>query len=209
MPPLNDVWRNLNDELGVYWKGRFDLVPASPGVYAWFYPLRVTSPDLGVFLEDIGKVFTFDARANGPARLAFADRIAWETVSLDLALNPANPPLPSAERETWRQAAANPDVFERLRRVVMKGSLFMPPLYVGKAQLLNVRCQQHLAGGSDFSRRFAAFAEQASLATTNIEDLLFGCIKTNSDEATHDDSALEGILEEILKRACRPRYSVR
>jgi hypothetical protein len=42
-----------------------------------------------------------------------------------------------------------------------------------------------------------------------MEDLLFACIKTSSDEGANDDSALEGILEEILKRVCRPRYSVK
>jgi hypothetical protein len=209
MPPLNDVWLNLNEELGVYFKGRFDRVPASPGVYAWFYPLRITSFDLNVFLEDVGKVFTFDARINGPARLSFTDRICWEEVRLDMAINPANPPMPGAELEVWKRVTANPEDFDRLRRVVMKGSLLMPPIYVGKARELNVRCQQHLAGSSQFSQRFTAFAAQSGLAISRMEDLLFACIKTSSDEGANDDSALEGILEEILKRVCRPRYSVK
>jgi hypothetical protein len=208
---LNDVWRNLNDELGIYWKGRFDRVPAGPGVYAWFYPLRISSLSIEDFLSDVAAVFSFDARVDGPARLSHAERIGWDRVNIELEMNPANPPLPESVLKTWHQTTSDLESFERLRRMVMKGSLLMPPLYVGKARSLSVRCQQHLGGGGhhDFNRRFTSYAEQFHLGTTRVEDLLFVCVKTGADERASDDGALEDVLEEILKRACRPRYSFR
>ena len=43
---LNDVWRNLDREIGVVYRGRFENVPHEPGVYAWFYPLKITTDDI-------------------------------------------------------------------------------------------------------------------------------------------------------------------
>jgi len=88
----------------------------------------------------------------------------------------------------------------------------MPPLYVGKTRSLNVRCQQHLVGtgNNDFHSRYQAFALQMNLRAPEVNDLLFACVRTGSDSlAYEEEDPIEGIVEEILKRACRPRYSVK
>src|SRR5262249_5848815 len=143
---LNDVWRNINQEIGIFWKGRFDEVPVGPGVYAWFYPLRISTYDLSAFLEDVSRVLSLDARSNGPTSRAVRARLTWEEVALQVRVGPSAPRVPQDVEAVWSTVVADPASFERLRRVVMRGSLLMPPLYVGKTVSLSVRCHQHLAG---------------------------------------------------------------
>lgn len=213
---LNDVWRNINQEIGIFWKGRWDDVPAGPGVYAWFYPLRISTYDLSAFLDDVSRVLSFDARSKGTAEQAVRARFTWEDVAMQLRLEPTMSDVPADVANHWARIAADPEGFERLRRVVMRGSLFMPPLYVGKTSSLSMRCRQHLTGtgANDFHRRYHEFAESVSLRAREVNDLLFACIRTGREEQVERDSpddevVLEAVVEEILKRACRPRYSAK
>lgn len=208
---LNDVWRNVSHEIGIFWKGRWENVPSGPGVYGWFYPLRISTHDLDAFLEDISKVLSFDALCNGPAAHQLRAKLSWELIEVGLCLKPDHPKLPQDVVSKWSQVVNDPPAFESLRRVIMRGSLLMPPLYVGKAQSLSVRCQQHLAGtgNNDFHRRFEEFANKMSLQATEVNDLLFACIRTGKDPVGKEDDSIEGLVEEILKRACRPKYSVK
>lgn len=189
----------------MFWKGRFDRVPAVPGVYAWFYPLRITSENLDALLQELQVVFSFDARLNGEAVHDLKTRIGWDDLALRLSMRPSNPAMPSDASTAWDKAVRDPEQFQRLRKVVLRGSLFMPPLYVGKTRSLAVRCGQHLAGtdNNDFHGRYETYAREHRLNAARVNDLLFACIATGAET----DDSMEGILEEILKRACRPRYS--
>jgi hypothetical protein len=211
MMSLNDVWRNLSEEIGIFWKGRWDNVPSGPGVYGWFYPLRISTHDLNAFLDDIAKVLSFDARYNGVAACELRARLTWEDIKVGLSVSPSFPGLPQDVVALWSTVVSDPARFERMRRVVMRGSLLMPPLYVGKATSLSVRCQQHLVGttNNDFHRRYEEFARKMSLQAAEVNDLLFACIRTARDAPGEEDDAIEGIVEEILKRACRPKYSIK
>lgn len=207
---LNDVWRNVNQEVGIFWKSRWDDVPSGPGVYAWFYPLRISTRDLNSFLHEVRTVLSFDAKCNGPAWVSLTAPFTWDTIDMEVRLGPSDPPIPSNVALLWDQVVADEVAFERMRRVVMRGSLFMPPLYVGKAQSLSTRCQQHRSGtaSNDFHNRYQDFAEKMKLPAETVNDLLFACVRTTNDSPAGDD-AIEGIVEEILKRACRPKYSVK
>ena len=208
---LNDVWRNIDAEIGIYWKGRWDTVPSAPGVYAWFYPLRISTHSLDEFLNDIDKVFTFDAKSNGAQECTLSARFTWEELRLDVRLGPSSPQLPRSITEHWTQLTADPAAFERLRRVVMRGSLLMPPLYVGRTRSLRARCYQHLSGtgDNDFHKRFTTYATTMGLQAKVVNELLFSCVRTSRDSIEAEEDAVEDIVEEILKRACKPRYSVR
>lgn len=208
---LNDVWRNISQEIGIFWKGRWENVPNGPGVYGWFYPLRIATFDLSAFLDDISKVLSFDAVFNGPVMQTLSAKLTWELIDVGVSLKPDLPKLPHDVVSRWSEIVSDPLAFDRLRRVVMRGSLLMPPLYVGKTKSLNVRCQQHLAGtgSNDFHKRYEEFAQRMSLHAAEVNDLLFACIRTSKDDVSKDDDAIEGLVEEILKRACRPKYSVK
>jgi hypothetical protein len=208
---LNDVWRNISKELGIFWKGRWDEVPSGPGVYGWFYPLRILTHDVDLFLGDVSKVLSFDARCNGIPNHNLRAQLSWENIDVGLQLKPSFPPLPQDVVQKWSAISSDPVAFDRLRRVVIRGSLLMPPLYVGKARSLSIRCRQHLVGTdkNDFHRRYADFARQQSLQAKEVDDLLFACIRSTTDDGDEEDDEIEGLVEEILKRACKPKYSVK
>ena len=76
---IEDVWRTIDDELGIHCqdKDNFEQIPDAPGVYAWFYPLYVTSHDFDVFLEQIRKVHLYDAWSKGVPRLEDEAKVGW------------------------------------------------------------------------------------------------------------------------------------
>jgi hypothetical protein len=208
---IADVWFNLEKDFRVFWKGHFDKVPAAPGVYAWFYPLRITSVDPEPFLSDLSSVLAYDASSQGPLRQELRSRLGWNLLDLHLSIAPAPLPLSSDLRAQWSRLVSTPESFEQLRKVLMKSSLLMPPLYVGKTVSLAARCRQHIdgLGGNDFHHRFEAYANSVPLHTRSVSDLLFACVRTTQEEATAEAESMESLVEEILKRACQPAYSLK
>ena len=213
MSNLNDVFRNLGNSVGVFWKGRFDRVPASPGVYAWFYPLRINSYNLEDFVGEVHRIQSFDAVCRGEAVANLKHYFAWRTVGLRLKVTPRKFTLPPGVEDSWDRIVQDPDRFERLRRVVLRSTILMPPLYVGKTVNLNVRCQEHIhgTGKGDFHTRFESFAEGVRTPCRRVSDLLFFCVETDEVVPTDDPDRvpLEDVVEEILKFTCNPVYSVK
>ena len=62
---LNDVWLNVNKEIGFYTKETFERIPDGPGVYAWFYPLRITTEDPYQFIREVNLILNYDSNVNG------------------------------------------------------------------------------------------------------------------------------------------------
>jgi len=103
----------------------------------------------------------------------------------------------------------DPALKNQLRRSIMRATILMPPLYIGKAKNLNVRCGQHLRGGSasQFHDRFEQYAGVVGSYYKKISDLLFVCIGTTESEQTHDQQGLEAVIEDIMKCVGKPPYS--
>ncbi|MBE7483609.1 MAG: hypothetical protein HS104_26975 [Polyangiaceae bacterium] len=208
---LNDVWRNISSEIGIFWKGRFDRVPPHPGVYAWFYPLRVTTRDLGDFLTEVSQIFAFDAAARGTPAAEVEAAFTWRSIGLHVRVLHKDGPVPKNVSAQWEQIVSNDARFDQLRRMVLRGSILMPPLYVGKTHNLLTRCGQHLAGSSDnsFHARYVEYARSVGAHAQNVSDLIFACIRTGSSEVDDDNEEMETVVEEILKRASRPPYGIK
>lgn len=207
---IEDVWRTIDDELGIHCqdKDNFEQIPDAPGVYAWFYPLYVTSRDFDEFLEQIRKVHLYDAWSKGVPRLEDEAKVGW--LLLKRTIQFENPPIEIGEglRKTWESLAANDDDFFRLREVFMRASLLMPPLYVGKAGTLNKRCYSHIRGISKFAERYERRAEELELTCRNVKDLLLLTLKTSSiDEEA--GTAAEDLVEKVLNLVARPPYGMK
>lgn len=204
--PLDDVWNSFQRTVEIFWKGHFDDVSPGSGVYAWFYPLRITSYDFDEFMEEVRRVHLYDARSGQEPTASGRERVGWSTV--DWKLRFGDPPLPSndAIRATWDSIASDERSFNNLRRVLLRASLLMPPLYVGKAVSLRTRCSNHLSGTSDFAMRYEKRAAEVALSARRIRDLLFVTIKTE-DVGLHEEAS-EALVEEILKRVARPAYGL-
>jgi len=212
---LNDIWRNVTEELGFYTKDTFDYVPSVPGIYAWFYPLIITSREDPIkFIQEVNTILNYDSLTRDlpiqNARLEFA----WKNIHLNIMLNYKDPTM-GKFLEIWDMASSDEEYFDLLRRSVLKASIFMPPLYVGKAKSLYRRCQQHLLGRDDennFHRRFTTFARKNSVVFDKVSDLIFVCIRTEKEEKSTNDKNvddIEGLVEEVIKYLAKPLYSIK
>ena len=202
---LNDVWKTLHQDFGVYYKGRFDLVPATPGVYAWFYPLRVTSRDYKEFISQVNTVHDFDAYCDDLTEKEGVAPLAWREIQWCFAIRAKPPQLRRSLEELWSTIVKDEDAFNRIRRILLRASLLMPPLYVGKTNNLHIRCGQHQGGvGSSFRSRYRTFARENRLPWAEVSDLLFTCIRTEELSQEFRDS--EALVEALLKQICKPPY---
>jgi len=213
---LNDVWRNISQEIGVYWKGQFERVPAASGVYAWFYPLKVATHTLDDFLAELEAVFSFDARLEGSPITQARARFAWRQINIRLHETRRPPTSPDLLRNSWEAIVQDEARFFELRKALLKASILMPPLYVGKTGDLRTRCWQHIngTGGRGFHDRFEQYALAQQLSKRSVRDLIFACIKTADSASATDPTeeearAIESVVEEILKFVSAPPYGKR
>lgn len=206
-----DVLRDIQNQSSVYYKGRFDDVPPLPGIYAWFYPLRITSNNLDDFMKEIYSVYDFDSHVDGEPRQEASLRFAWDVVDVAARKRALHSQFSGAMYDSFARIFANESELRVFRESLMRASLLMPPLYVGKTTNLAIRCRQHIAdeqpGCGSFHARYTRHASEKKLTIQRVDDLLFSCIRTRDDE--HEVSAHEDLLEEIMKRAARPPYSKR
>ena len=115
----------------------------------------------------------------------------------------------------WNEAVADKKKFDNLRRIIMKSSILLPPLYVGKSNNLSIRCSQHRNGNdkkSSFYKRYREFAKKNNVRAQEVSDLLFVCLSTIEETKDNKDiyiENLESLVEEILKTISKPAYSVK
>lgn len=204
--PIDDIWKTFHKSLGIYWKGQFDLVPQSNGVYAWFYPLRVHSYDLEEFLKDIQSVHLYDPKQGKEPTATGEHRFGWSRLHWQAELKDPNINLKQTVERTWKDISENEASFDKLRRTLLQASLLMPPLYVGKTIDLRTRCAQHTSGGSDFAKRYERRAIELNLQSPRVRDLLFVTVRTS--EIHTSDVPTEELIEDILKLVSRPPYGV-
>jgi len=211
---LNDIWRSVSSEIGFYTKDTFETVPAAAGVYAWFYPLRITTTDPMAFIKEVNAIMNYDSlktdKPTGDAMFEFA----WDRLKLSVDREFKSPNLENLLL-IWEEAVKSEPLFNHLRRCIMKASIFMPPLYVGKTANLRTRCYQHMYGndrGNNFCRRYTEFAQKNNISARKVSDLLLACIRVSAVDDAEIGSAptnFEGLIEEILKYLSKPIYSVR
>ena len=204
--PLNDVWKTFSKAIGIYFKATFENVPPAPGAYAWFYPLRVTTHDLQAFLDEVRLVHLYDARTKGKPQYEAAGRLGWSEVNVSVLLENPSSPAGKVATKTWAALVSDAERFDSLRRTLLRSSLLMPPLYVGKTNDLRNRCGQHLDGRTGFADRFESFATNAGLQARRVRDLLFVTILT--EKVADGAGETEALVEEILKLVARPPYGV-
>jgi hypothetical protein len=215
---LNDVWRTIGDEVGFFYEKTFDDVPSSAGVYAWFYPLRIfsrTPEGLEQFVTEVQTLLNYDSESEGPSERTGLIPVVWWSWALAASRIPKPLQLSDSLRRAWGEICAREDLYSDFQKSLLKASVFMPPLYVGKADNLNTRCGQHLSGSdsaNDFHRRFEDFARRLNLRVRNVRQLVFACVRTGAtvDEAPGlPISPMHELVESIMKSICAPPYGMR
>lgn len=208
---LNDVWRSYREDANVYHKSTFVDVPAGPGIYAWFYPLRMRDQKLAEFIKEINTVFSFDASKNGIADGEGQVQFCWNQLDFKAKLTSNFKGISPSVDEKWQKIATNNESNESFKKMLYRASVLMPPMYVGKTIDLKRRCSQHVdsLGGENsvnsFHNRFADFAADNKLRASSVRDLLFYTIRTKCE--SDDEENLGDVLEDVMKTICKPPYS--
>jgi hypothetical protein len=209
--PLTDVWRNIQQDISVYYRGRGDAIPSVPGVYAWFYPLYISRDQtLDAVLKELKAVHLYDASAEGRPHPLAAAYFGWSEIQLEAKVVDRPLPDPSESwylREIWDEAREDDTKFDQLERSLLRASILLPPLYIGKTKDLAIRYNDHITDTRDnkFHSRFVSHAKKQGLRQKEVRDLLFVTLRT--DDMAHDVE--EDLVEGILNLVARPPYGKR
>jgi len=216
---LSDVWGDISSYIQVYTARNFDDVPSSPGIYAWYYPIKLPSSNIEDLSLELSSVLNYDSKLKSDKDRMGNIEFNWKNIEVNLK-EKHNDSFPPRIKEHWEEFKNDEQSIKELERMMLVGSILMPPLYIGKTNNLNIRCRQHRSNTNfdenNFHTRFENYMKNKVLEnqeqhlTQYVEDLIFVCIKTDAFENTEkDNTKSEEILEEIFKIFARPPYSER
>jgi len=208
---LRDVWKDLNNSgAGYYTYDDMRNIPNLPGIYAWYYPLDIRQDTLEDFIATLKLIFEYDSGSGKTPvtrdnKFTFPWSVIESSIKVSLKKLDPNRQLGGTPIQTlWNNMYDNAEKVLIFREALLKSSILLPPLYIGKTRSLSERYSEHLRGAEAgcFKSRFT---EHMKINNIRIElkDLIFYAIPLN-------DSILgtEDLLEEILKMLSGPIYSV-
>jgi len=209
---LNDIWKNIN--IGFYTFKERDRIPTKPGTYAWYCPLDIRSPKFEDFIKTYKTIFEYDSKEKTKkmerkTEIRFPWKILKQSMQLSLLDLPEKTPLSGKTvKELWNLINADENSLKKFRFALLKSSILLPPLYVGKTKNLSKRYKEHYESEIDseknnFKSRFMnhILGNDINIA---FEDLIFFAIPM---ETLPEHS--EELLEEIIKLLSQPVYSIK
>lgn len=213
MQSLN-AFRDLTEagsRLGFFTWSTRDEIPTEPGCYGWYLPLWLLRDSLPEFLAMYGAVLTCGTRPPVELRAKYS----WDAVAVTLRRELKDSTSDSIT-SIWNGLYANPHTRDALQQILLQASVLLPPLYVGKTDNLRRRYNEHTdskSSSNTFSNRFAESALALGLSL-DVSELIFVSIRTGREaetvlSKTAGAENAEDLLEEILKRLCRPPFSDR
>lgn len=212
---LDELWKKLSNEKVGFYTSRFaDRIPSSPGVYAWFYPMRMHH-DPEALLGAWRQMMAYDSNCGGVAE--------WKSVNAGFTWDPLIVEVRrdtevrnDAARAAWPELAnSGHPRRSAFAAAMMYASIFARPLYVGLTKSLATRYNQHIRVDGDrtgFNRRFTDFVRAAMPGVSlSVEDLLFVAVRLGDgpDEAQFSNDDELKVLESILKTLCQPVFGAR
>jgi hypothetical protein len=207
-----DVWRYVGQRIGFFTKETSALIPEGPGCYAWFLPLWIYTQNLSVLLQLVERILLYDPETGSLSEKRIPLTLNWDVLSLEVRRLAAAEPSAHLQ-EQWSRVMSTPETRAVFERSLMEASIFMPPLYVGKADSLRDRYLQHVEGRgtglNTFHRRFTEFARREDISLS-LSDLLFVCVETPVEEnRLLRELGMNELLEQLLMQLCRPPFSIR
>ena len=200
--------------LGILHRAEPRRNPGKSGLL-WLVPAFVATPQhqhTARVLRTFGSVMTHEPTPQRDIDAGFN----WDTVKVRLSRE-FDPSIPPSAVALWDRLYKDDQSRDALQEILLQASVLTPPLYVGKTDNLRRRYNHHTASptlhANTFHRRFAECARQFDLGLS-VSDLIFVCIRTGRDvedklSAAADTQEINSLLEEILKRLCRPPFSNR
>lgn len=135
--------------------GDFSSVPSRPGVYAWFYPLFVYENDsLMTFYNRVKHALKFRATRQSEIKVFFDSEEEQKfyhyfknerSFSYSEFLFSESMSDPSdLHCEQWDNLRDKPNEWLEFKKQLLAASIYLKPLYIGKAMNLSQRINQHL-----------------------------------------------------------------
>jgi hypothetical protein len=212
---LNDELLSLDKKIKYYTLETFQNIPAEPGVYAWFYPLRLQGTDLARLIEEVNFVFNFCHENSESLNSSVNFRMGWRDYFLKTELRKLSDS--SALIKDWNKflekQSDSDDSLEiiQAKKIIFIASVMMPPLYIGKTVDLHSRCFQHILGNGEnniFHNRFERYVSSNNrISCRGVEELIFACISTK--QFGLDDKNYETLFEGILMNLIKPIFSIK
>lgn len=229
---LNDIWFSYNKISSCFTKDNFRKIENQSGIYAWYYPLRLTSRKKpSELIWEIYYLYDYDVNGED---IYFQGNIEtnfkWVNALFDVRIkNNIDSKILEKIDKKFEKLLEGGYSIEDLQSALMKSTLFMKPLYIGKSSNLNTRIDQHIRGVSGFSNRFNNFIEKTNLrivsdssplqilpihsvrdllvSTVYMNDIKISDLNHNNSEEVNENDLKNYILEETLKMVVQPTYS--
>jgi|APSaa5957512535_1039671.scaffolds.fasta_scaffold09611_4 hypothetical protein len=216
---MNDVWRDISKYINVYTSENFDDVPSKPGVYAWYYPIKVPSKDISDLSLELASILDYDSAIQDSVSGSADVKFNWKTTKVKIS-EESNVKLKPSSKKTWGELIPDEELYVDFRKVLLASSILMPPLYIGKTNNLLRRCIEHRKGSgssedkNEFHTRFEEYTKTKILEngknfyTNEVEDLIFVCIRASASSLDDNkENGIEELLENILQVIAKPPYS--
>ena len=227
MSELNNTWIDMsNDEIGFYVRENSQRIPNKRGVYAWFYPLWLNfdmndnasdeqrENNLRDQVRKIRNIHAYDPLIKN---LAFLDKefdFKWEPLNVNISKKPEKINLYKKDEKTWNDLSKKGEKTKtNTKKYALLGTLFTRPLYIGLADNLNVRYNDHINGyGNDnnFNKRITDYFLKINV-NYSVSDLLFVCIPFDEIESSKNKDEniwrnQQEVIENILKVIGQPIF---
>ena len=177
MTQVSDIWLQLSSEnVGFYLYRDRESIESLPGVYAWYNPLECADDSLLALVSDSRMLSCYDAKKKTTAHWRSKDaRFNWEPFEVKIKKVAV---LQTNEQEKINELESATDELEFARRqLLLAGTIFTQPLYIGLTLDLERRYCEHIADSekNSFNKRFNSYCKEQEIQLP-VMDLLFVCL---------------------------------
>jgi hypothetical protein len=184
--------------------GDFSLLPNMPGVYNWYYPFKIFNSDTYEDFHQRVSFFLEYSMLDQGEGLFFRKESKWREWHLTLKTKIL---AEKSLNNKW-------DIIKSESYLVQKieeSSMMFQPLYVGCAQDLSKRIQEHLSLKTGFSKRFKVLCEEFKVNNpTSI--LPYGAFEIEHLHLTYtvlDDKKHITMFEDVIQSFSNPILSIK
>lgn len=208
--------------------GNFDLLPSLPGVYSWFFPLVVYNEDtLESFfsrVEYVLKYRNYNYASNENLSYEemqiqkFENIFAFgktEIYKKDFLLK-----LKEEYASSWESLRIDEVAWKNFKNQLLDASIYLKPLYIGKADNLRNRINQHInyRTTNSFGFRFEQYIKKMPpflglnnknmsglVGSVNVNDLHLSVLPFKDELKSENNKLIEKLLQHLIQ----PNFSER
>lgn len=201
-------WSNISERISYYTYEMKEFIPESSGFYAWYFPLWIYDADLVEYIKLVTEVFAHEETADpSDGYVHMKKDLNWAHLKLKIKRERHQiKPCEDSLVEEWKEAMKSDEAKKVLEETMMTASIIMPPLYVGKADNLNTRYEQHTAN-SLFKERFEKRMKELEL-NIGVSQLIFCAVEIDpKTNVKLKNKRVNELVEKVVMRMAGPPFS--